>query len=47
MKLLENPSLTLETATVSAFGVEPHFLNQTTVPKVSNTYGHNGHYSYE
>ena len=47
MKLLKNPSLALETATVSAFAVESHFLNQTTVPNVSNTYGCIGHYSYE
>jgi hypothetical protein len=47
MKLLENPSLALETATVCAFGVESHFLNQTTVPNVSSTYGRNRPCSYE
>jgi hypothetical protein len=47
MKLLENPSPALETATISAFGVESHFLNQTTVPNVSTTYGRNRPYSYE
>jgi hypothetical protein len=47
MKLLKNPSLALETATVSAFAVESHFLNQTTVPNVSSTYGRNCLYSYE
>jgi hypothetical protein len=47
MKLLENPSLAPETTAVSAFEVESHFLNQTTVPNVSSTYGHNRSYSYE
>jgi hypothetical protein len=46
-KVLKNHSLALETATASAFEVGSHFLNQTTVPTVSDTYGRNGHYSYE
>jgi hypothetical protein len=40
------PSLALEIATVSPFAVESHFLNQTTVPNVSSTYGRNRHDSY-
>src|ERR1700681_2958412 len=46
-KVLKNHALAPETATASAFEVGSHFLNQTTVPNVSNTYGGNDRYSYE
>jgi hypothetical protein len=46
-KVLKKDPLAPETATRSTFELESHFLNQTTVPNVSNTYGHNRRYSYE
>jgi|GEM_PF-5246080 hypothetical protein len=46
-ELLKNTSLALETATVTSFEGESHFLNQTTVPNVSSTYGRNRPYPYE
>jgi len=46
-KALKSHSFAPETATASAFEGGSHFLNQTTVPNVSDTYGRNGHYSYE
>ena len=46
-KALKSHSFAPETATASAFEGGSHFSNQTTVPNVSDTYGRNGHYSYE
>jgi hypothetical protein len=52
--LLSEPSESIQKLATRAensnsyhFEVGSHFLNQTTVPNVSRTYGRNGYHSYE